>query len=517
MLTIAGIIVVAAPLLLLTVFGVTTLFRIPLTERRMARFTEASTVFGLISALFILAVMLATNERHVSVVMGDWVRISGSHSQEFGDHKERPEQDSKAVRHASDEKSSKSEGSESETSDREASGEVASENYTADLPGTSEKSHADHFHFRLKFLFDRLSVPFVIMTFVLCGVIAAFASRYLHRDEGFHRFFIYFSFFQLGMILSSVAGTIETLFFGWELVGLSSALLVAFFHDRPAPVANGLRVWAVYRIADAAFLVAALTLHHLSESGDFEGIAGHGDWPHGTAVLSEGSALFVGCLLLFAAAGKSALVPFSGWLPRAMEGPTPSSAVFYGALSVHLGAFLLLRVSSLLDESLTLRILVILLGLTTMVYATMAARVQTDIKSSLAFSSLTQVSIIVVEIGFGLRYIALIHIIGHACLRTLQLIRAPSLLRDYNSMINAIGTYLPEARGGAVSPTMRSRLYRFAFDRGNLDSLLDEYIVRPFVLAFSWSDRMEKRWTSWLSGQSKSTDDSANEKAGADA
>jgi NAD(P)H-quinone oxidoreductase subunit 5 len=531
MLTIAGIIVVAAPLLLLAVFGVTTLFRIPLTERNMARFTEASTVLGLISALLILAVMLATNERNVSVVMGDWVRISGSHAHdpakqtpsehgpsEHGpsEHKEKSVDDSGALKRISDNKSSDSNGVDSNASDHVASGEDASGDQATHLAAASEESHANHFHFRLKFLFDRLSVPFVIMTFVLCGVIAAFASRYLHRDEGFHRFFIYFSFFQLGMILSSVAGTIETLFFGWELVGLSSALLVAFFHDRPAPVANGLRVWAVYRIADAAFLVAALTLHHLSGSGDFDGIAGQGDWPNGAAVLSEGSALFVGCLLLFAAAGKSALVPFSGWLPRAMEGPTPSSAVFYGALSVHLGAFLLLRVSSLLDESLTLRILVILLGLITMVYATMVTRVQTDIKSSLAFSSLTQVSIIVVEIGFGLRYIALIHIIGHACLRTLQLIRAPSLLRDYNAMINAIGAYLPEARGGAVSPTMRSRLYRFAFDRGNLDSLLDEYIVRPFVLVFSWSDRMEKRWTTWLSGQSKSSSDSANEKAGAD-
>ena len=530
MLTIAGIIVVAAPLLLLAVFGIATLLRISLTERNMARFTEASTVLGLISALLILAVMLATNERNVSVVLGDWVRISGSHAHDLSGHEEKHNHEAGTVKHPSEETSPEDKGSdakaviksvnengatEKEAAEHEAAAEAA-ENEVAHSPVMDEESHSNHFHFRLKFVFDRLSVPFVIMTFVLCGVIAAFASRYLHRDEGFHRFFIYFSFFQLGMILSSVAGTIETLFFGWELVGLSSALLVAFFHDRPAPVANGLRVWAVYRVADAAFLVAALTLHHLSGSGDFDGIAGQGDWPNGTAVLSEGSALFVGCLLLFAAAGKSALVPFSGWLPRAMEGPTPSSAVFYGALSVHLGAFLLLRVSSLLDESLTLRILVILLGLITMIYATMVARVQTDIKSSLAFSSLTQVSIIVVEIGFGLRYIALIHIIGHACLRTLQLIRAPSLLRDYNSMINAIGAYLPEARAGNVSPTMRSRLYRFAFDRGNLDSLLDEYVVRPFVLVFSWSDRMEQRWTTWLSGQSKSTDDSANEKAGAD-
>ena len=530
MLTIAGIIVVAAPLLLLAVFGIATLLRISLTERNMARFTEASTVLGLISALFILAVMLATNERNVSVVLGDWVRISGSHAHDLSGREEQHDHEARPLEHPSEKTMPEDKGSdagaviksvnengatEKEVAEQEAA-EEAAENEVAHSPVRDEESHSDHFHFRLKFVFDRLSVPFVIMTFVLCGVIAAFASRYLHRDEGFHRFFIYFSFFQLGMILSSVAGTIETLFFGWELVGLSSALLVAFFHDRPAPVANGLRVWAVYRVADAAFLVAALTLHHLSGSGDFDGIAGQGDWPNGTAVLSEGSALFVGCLLLFAAAGKSALVPFSGWLPRAMEGPTPSSAVFYGALSVHLGAFLLLRVSSLLDESLTLRILVILLGLITMIYATMVARVQTDIKSSLAFSSLTQVSIIVVEIGFGLRYIPLIHIIGHACLRTLQLIRAPSLLRDYNSMINAIGAYLPEARAGNVSPTMRSRLYRFAFDRGNLDSLLDEYVVRPFVLVFSWSDRMEHRWTTWLSGQSKSTDDSANEKAGAD-
>ena len=93
-----------------------------------------------------------------------------------------------------------------------------------------------HFHFHLKFLFDRLSVTFAILTFILCGTIGAFTSRYLHRDAGYRRFFMYYSVFLLGMILSSLAGTIETLFIGWELVGLSSALLVAYFHERPAPV-----------------------------------------------------------------------------------------------------------------------------------------------------------------------------------------------------------------------------------------------------------------------------------------
>ena len=207
-----------------------------------------------------------------------------------------------------------------------------------------------HYHFSVKFVFDRLSVPFAILSFVLSGTIGAFASKYMHRERGFNRFFVLYALFLLGMVVTSLAGTIETLFAGWELVGLSSALLVAFFQERPAPARNGLWVWIVYRVSDAALLLAAVAMHHLRGEGDFDKLLGTGSWPTGHAAIAPRQALLVGSLLLVAAAGKSALVPFSGWLPRAMEGPTPSSAVFYGALSVHLGAFLLLRVSPILDE-----------------------------------------------------------------------------------------------------------------------------------------------------------------------
>lgn len=439
MLTFAGIVVVLAPALLLATIGLSSLFGIRLTERVVAWLTECSVVVGLVAALGILLMMLITDVRMVPVEAGNWV----------------------------------------------------------DIP-------AEHFHFTLKFVFDRLSVPFVILTFVLCGVIGAFASRYLHRDEGYHRFFVFYALFQLGMVLSSLAGTIETLFLGWELVGLSSALLVAFFHGRPNPVSNGQRVWSVYRFADAAFLMGALLLHHLTGAGDFSELTGAGPWPEGVATMSPGNALVVGLLLLVAAAGKSALVPFSGWLPRAMEGPTPSSAVFYGALSVHLGAFLLLRISPVLEQSLPLRVTVIGLGLVSVVFAAMAARVQTDIKSALAFASLIQVSLIVVEIGLGFRYVALCHIIGHACMRTLQLLRAPSLLKDYHAMENALGEHLPAQQGfwrRRISDRIVTRLYRFALERGCLDTVLDEYLVRPFTRAFQWSDRMERRWTQFLQGQ----------------
>lgn len=363
---------------------------------------------------------------------------------------------------------------------------------------------AEHFHFRLKFVFDRLSVPFAILSLVLVGTVGAFADRYLHREPGYPRFFLCYAVFLLGMVVAALAGTIETLFVGWELVGLSSALLVAFFHERPAPVLNAQRVWSVYRISDAAFLLAAVALHHASGGGDFDAMTGTGPWPEGVASLTPGQALGVGLLLLLAAAGKSALIPFSGWLPRAMEGPTPSSAIFYGALSVHLGAFLLLRVSPILELSAPLRAAVVALGLGSAVFAAVAGRVQADAKGALAFASLTQVGIITAEIGLGLRYVPLVHIIGHACLRTLQLLRAPSLLQDHRQLENAIGGHL--ARGGdgllgrRLPEPWRLRLYRVGLDRGQFDPALDRFVVRPFIGGFRWCDRMERRWTDFLAG-----------------
>jgi NAD(P)H-quinone oxidoreductase subunit 5 len=361
----------------------------------------------------------------------------------------------------------------------------------------------EQFHFHFKLVFDRLSVPFAILTFILVGTVGAFANRYLHREPGYNRYFLLFAVFLLGMTLASLAGTIEVLFLGWELVGLSSALLVAFLHDRTAPVSNGQRVWSIYRVADAAFLIAALALHHVTGTGDFDGLMGAGPWPDSVAALTSQQALLIGSLLLVAAAGKSALLPFSGWLPRAMEGPTPSSAIFYGALSVHLGAFLLLRVSPVIELSLPLSVAVVLLGLASAVFGAIAARVQSDVKSALAFASLTQVGIITAEIGLGFRYVALVHIIGHACLRTLQLLRAPSLLQDYHALENAVGGRLhrPDQIGPPwLPPSIGRSVYRFALERGSLDAVLDAWIVRPFLAVFGWCDRQERRWSSLLAG-----------------
>ena len=442
-----GLAVVASPVLLVVLLGGATLLAQPLSEAVIARLTTAAVVLGLLPALGILGLMLLLDTRYVPIELGNWIAIE-----------------------------------------------------------------QEHFHFHLKFVFDRLSVPFTILCFVLCGVVGAFTRRYLHREAGYNRFFVCYAFFFAGMVISSLAGTIETLFLGWELVGLSSALLIAYFHERENPVRSGARVWAVYRLADAAFLVAALTLHNLTGGGDFAGLMGSGPWPEGTAAIDAHSALVVGVLLLIAAAGKSGLVPFSGWLPRAMEGPTPSSAVFYGSLSVHLGAYLLLRVSPILDQSWLLRCLVIGVGLLSALFGSLMSRVQSDVKNSLAYASLTQVGIIVVEIGCGLRYLALIHILGHASLRTLQLLRAPTLLRDYHSLENAIGARLASGGigwAGLVPSGWRLWLYRLGFERGYLDTLLDNWLVTPFLAVFRWSDGWERRWTDWISQEPSRESDAA--------
>lgn len=443
-----GVIAVGSPAALLAALAIPPLVGRTLAEVTVSRMTRTAVYAGLLATLAVLGFMLATDTRHVPIELGQWVNLE-----------------------------------------------------------------SEHFHFTLKFVFDRLSVPFVIMTYVLCGTISAFAASYLHREPGYGRFFICFALFLTGMVLASVAGTIESLYAGWELVGLSSALLVAFLQERKSPVRNGLRVWTVYRIADAAFLVAAVAMHHLTGGGDFDKMIGSGPWPAGTAELTSNQALFVGLLLLVAAAGKSALVPFSGWLPRAMEGPTPSSAVFYGALSVHLGAYLLLRVSPILQLSLTLRVAVVLLGVTTAIYASLTSRVQADIKSALAFASLTQVGIIVAEIGLGFHYLPLVHMIGHAFMRTLQLVRAPTLLADYSLLENAIGGRLPQRETllqRLVPERLRRAAYRLGLERGYLDILLNDFVVRPFLACFQWCDGMERRWTDFLAGaRSRESDDVA--------
>ena len=335
----------------------------------------------------------------------------------------------------------------------------------------------------IEFLVDRLSLAFAALSAAIAGVVSAFSNRYLHREPGYNRYFVLLAMFVTGILLVALAGNIQVLFVGWEFVGLSSALLVAFFHERPAAVANAFRVVSVYRISDAAMLSAAVLLRNVAGTDSLSLLFGRAATST-VSVLSGTDATIIAVLLIVAVAGKSALLPFSGWLPRAMEGPTPSSAVYYGALSIHAGCFLLLRSAPLLEQSPAARVLAGALGAATALFAGLTTRVQSDVKSSLAYASLTQVGIIVVEIALGWYTIAFIHLAGHACFRLLQFLTAPNVLHDLHGIEDAIGNR-PSSRSSTfetvASERVRRRLFLLALERGFVDSVLDRFVVEPFT------------------------------------
>ena len=172
-----------------------------------------------------------------------------------------------------------------------------------------------------------------------------------------------------------------------------------------------------------------------------------------------------------------------------MEGPTPSSAVFYGALSIHLGPYLLLRAQSIIESSPWVSAAVIV------------GRTQSDIKSALAYASMTQVGLIYVEIGLGFPRLALLHTIGHTAIRTLQILRSPSLLHDHHHLEQAMGRQLPRTGGHLerlVPQALQPWLYRVALERGGFDALLRDRVVAPSLRMIRWVDRLDRAWVDFL-------------------
>ena len=284
------------------------------------------------------------------------------------------------------------------------------------------------YDFFLDFYFDHISMVFLLVGTFLVFLVSRFSRFYMHRETGYKRFFNTLLFFFIGYNTTVLSGNFETLFVGWEILGISSFLLIAFYRDRYLPVKNANKVFSVYRIGDIGLILAMWASHHL--------------WHENITFMKLNNALlvskhliqhsyvgvFISLCILVAAAAKSAQLPFSSWLPRAMEGPTPSSAIFYGSLSVHIGAFLLLRTFPFWENQIIIRVLICLLGLSTSLVGIMIARVQSTVKSQIAYASLSQIGIIFIEVGLGLEKMALIHFAGNAFLRTYQLLISPSVV-----------------------------------------------------------------------------------------
>ncbi len=316
------------------------------------------------------------------------------------------------------------------------------------------------YEFLVDFYFDKITVTYLLVGAFLTFLVTIYSRFYMHRESGYKRFFNTILFFYVGYNLAIFSGNLETLFIGWEILGISSFLLIAFYRDRYLPVKNAVKVFSIYRTGDVGLILAMWMSHHLwHENITFLKLTNFQLVDSGLQAHSL-IGVFISLMLLIAAAAKSAQLPFSSWLPRAMEGPTPSSAIFYGSLSVHLGVFLLLRTYPFWEHQAPIRILTALLGLTTAVIATGIARVQSSVKSQIAYGSISQIGIIFIEVAAGFETLALIHFAGNAFLRTYQLLVSPS----------------------AVSYLIREQFYTFSSRQRSMESSYPKKIAYTFYM-----------------------------------
>lgn len=348
----------------------------------------------------------------------------------------------------------------------------------------------DDYQFPLLFFLDRVGAAYLFVVWAVFSAIVKYCRVYLHREAGYKRFFQAIFGFAFGLNLIVLSGSIDMLFAGWEIVGISSFLLIAFYRHRPQPVRNALRAYTIYRFCDVGLLVGTWMSHLLfHESQHFSQLLVMFDNrdipPAGYAGLS-----IMSWLIILAASGKSAQFPFSFWLPRAMEGPTPSSAIFYGALSIHLGVFLLLRTMPIWSYNLLPRLIVLSIGLLTVFVASLSEKTQSNIKGQVAYASIAQVGIMFVELALGLEDLVLLHFMGNAFLRCYQLLVSPSivahLLRvegnvdsDFYIKSDQKMSFLPASIRHSLPDVLQNTLYVFALQEGQLELLVRKMLWQP--------------------------------------
>ncbi|MEY4309562.1 MAG: hypothetical protein RL422_1765, partial [Bacteroidota bacterium] len=286
----------------------------------------------------------------------------------------------------------------------------------------------EEYVFQIDFLFDKITAVYLLVGAILTFMVTLYSRYYLHREAGYKRFFNTTLFFYVGYCLTTLSGNLETLFIGWEILGISSFLLISFYRERYLPVKNAVKVFSIYRIGDVGIILAMWASHHLWGQNITFFQLNNAELVHEHLQTHSLIGVFISLMFLLSATAKSAQLPFSSWLPRAMEGPTPSSAIFYGSLSVHIGVFLLLRTFPFWENQTSVRILIAGLGLLTALVATGIARVQSSVKSQIAYASIAQIGLIFIEVSLGFEKLALFHFAGNAFLRTYQLLVSPSVV-----------------------------------------------------------------------------------------
>jgi NADH-quinone oxidoreductase subunit L len=291
-----------------------------------------------------------------------------------------------------------------------------------------EWMEAGGFRVPLSLLVDPLSSVMMLVVTGVGSLIHVYSLGYMAKDEERVRFFSYMNLFTFFMLLLVLGGSLPVLFVGWEGVGLCSYLLIGFWYKRDSASAAGLKAFVVNRIGDAGLILGMVFIYHTFGTLDLVDIADNAGSlaPEG---LWEWGPVTIACLLLFlGATGKSAQIPLHVWLPDAMEGPTPVSALIHAATMVTAGVYMVARLGPLYHLSETALLVVAVVGAVTALMAGTIAIVQTDIKRVLAYSTVSQLGFMFLAAGVGAFGVAIFHLYTHAFFKALLFLGSGSVI-----------------------------------------------------------------------------------------
>jgi NADH-quinone oxidoreductase subunit L len=296
----------------------------------------------------------------------------------------------------------------------------------------------------LAFQFDPLTA---VMCLVVTGVgflIHVYSIGYMEHDPGYTRFFTYLNLFTFAMLILVMGENLVLMFVGWEGVGLCSYLLIGFWFEKHSASAAGKKAFIVNRIGDAGFLLGIIFILVNIGSTSFRAINGavhNGD-------VTSGLATLIGILLFIGACGKSAQIPLYVWLPDAMEGPTPVSALIHAATMVTAGVYMVARMNLVYSLSSTATNIVAIVGALTAIFAATMALTQNDIKRVLAYSTISQLGYMFIACGVGAYSAGIFHLYTHAFFKSLLFLAAGSVMHALSGELDmrkmgGLRKYLP--------------------------------------------------------------------------
>ncbi len=368
----------------------------------------------------------------------------------------------------------------------------------------------------LEIQWDPLSALMVLVVTGVGTLIHIFSVGYMHGDERFHRFFVNLNFFIASMLTLVLAGNYAMLFLGWELVGFCSYLLVGFWFKRPAAAAAAKKAFVVNRIGDVGFTIGLMLVFTSFGTLSFTGV-----FDRAPDVLTTGTATAIGLLLLAGAVGKSAQIPLYVWLPDAMEGPTPVSALIHAATMVTAGVYLIARSAAIFELAPTASLTVAVIGTATALWAATIALAQRDIKKVLAYSTVSQLGYMFLAVGSTAYVAGIFHLMTHAFFKALLFLGAGSVIhamsdeQDMHKMgglfkkmpTTAITMGIATLAIAGIPPLAgfwsKDEILASAFDRGGVFSILFVialitslltafYMVRQWVLVFLGEPRWDE-------------------------